>query len=132
MLAGSKSYQTPNAYFKATQSDGLAAIISGSTTNQARRISTMSAISTISDFRSAMRNGPYAWPGGYPCYFVTADGAALSFEAAKAERRNILEALKDDDKASGWRVVAVDINWEDTSLYCAHTSEIATLKEASE
>jgi len=31
-------------------------------------------IETISDFRKAMRHGPYAWPGGYPCYFIMGDG----------------------------------------------------------
>jgi hypothetical protein len=80
-------------------------------------------INTISDFRAAIRNGKYAWPGGYPLYFVTSDGAALSFEAAKAERRNILEALRDNDRRSGWHVCAVDINYEDGELYCDHTGE---------
>lgn len=80
-------------------------------------------IANISDFRKAYRHGPYAWPGGYPCYFITADGAALSFKAAKAERRNILEALSTDDKLSGWYVVAMDINYEDGELYCDHTAE---------
>ncbi len=79
-------------------------------------------INSISDFRRAMRNGPYAWPGCYPCYFITSDGAALSFEAAKKERRNILESIAHrlDD---GWRVVAVEINWEDGQLTCDHTGE---------
>lgn len=30
-------------------------------------------INSISDFRKAMRNGPYAWPGGYPLFFVMGD-----------------------------------------------------------
>lgn len=80
-------------------------------------------IKTISDFRAAVRNGAYAWPGGYPLYFVTADGAALSFKAAKAERRNILEAIRDNDARSGWRICGVDVNWEDTDLTCDHTNE---------
>jgi hypothetical protein len=79
-------------------------------------------INSISDFRKAMRHGPYAWPGGYPCYFVTSDGAALSFAAARQERRNILEAIRDKDN-SGWRVVGMDVNWEDSELYCDHTGE---------
>ena len=29
-------------------------------------------INSISDFRRAIHNGPYAWPGGYPLYFITA------------------------------------------------------------
>lgn len=83
-------------------------------------------IRTISDFRSAIRNGPYAWPGGYPLYFVMADGEALSFAAAKAERRNILEALKlfnTHHLRGEWLPVAVEINYEDGELYCAHTNE---------
>ena len=79
-------------------------------------------IETISDFRRAMRHGPFAWPGGYPCYFLCADGEALSFEAAKENRRAVLEALRDRTPYDAqWRVVALDVNWEDTELYCAHT-----------
>lgn len=80
-------------------------------------------INTVSDFRAAMRNGPYAWPGGYPCYFVCSDGEALSFAAAKENRRLIVEAIADRDKSSGWHVMGVDINYEDSALYCAHTNE---------
>lgn len=79
-------------------------------------------INSISDFRNAMRHGPYAWPGGYPCYFITSDGAALSFKAAKQEKRNILESLASRSN-DGWRVVAMDVNWEDSSLICDHTNE---------
>jgi hypothetical protein len=79
-------------------------------------------IETISDFRKAMRHGPYAWPGGYPCYFITNDGAALSFKTARNERRLILEAIRDRDN-SGWRVVAMDVNWEDSELRCDHSGE---------
>jgi hypothetical protein len=79
-------------------------------------------IKTISDFRKAMRNGPRAWPGLYPLYFITNDGAALSFKAAKQERRLILEAIRDQDN-SGWCIVGMDINWEDAELICDHTNE---------
>lgn len=80
-------------------------------------------IKSISDFRAAMRDGQYAWPGWYPRYFVTSDGGALSFKTAKAERRNILEALASGDTWSGWHVYGVDINWEDPDLYDDHTGE---------
>lgn len=83
-------------------------------------------INTISDFRKAMRNGPYAWPGGYPLYFIMADGEALSFKSAKAERRYILEALRDGNEQRwfvDWRVVAVDVNWENPDLICAHSGD---------
>lgn len=77
---------------------------------------------SVSDFRRDMRQ-PYAWPGGYPRYFVTGDGAALSFKAARERRREILEAIRDDDTAGGWRVAGCDINYEDSDLVCDHTGE---------
>ena len=77
-------------------------------------------INTVSDFRRAIRNGAYAWPGGYPLYFVTSDGAALSFDAAKRNRRYILQALAHRNDCT-WRVIGVDVNWEDDNLYCDDT-----------
>ncbi len=79
-------------------------------------------IKTISDFRRAMRNGQYAWPGGYPLYFITSDGEALSFDSARENRRLILDSIatQTDD---GWRVVGCEVNWEDSELYCADTGE---------
>ena len=80
-------------------------------------------IKTISDFRRAMRNGPYAWPGVYPLFFITQDGAALSFDAAKQKHRHILEAIANNHGGSGWRIVALEINWEEPDLYCDHTGK---------
>ena len=77
-------------------------------------------IKTLSDFRAAMRNGPYAWPGGYPLYFVTNDGAALSFEAVRENLRLVIDSIANDMR-DGWRVIACDVNWEDDSLLCDHT-----------
>jgi len=80
-------------------------------------------IKTVHDFRRAVRHGPYAWPGGYPCYFVMSDGEALSFAAAKAETRNILVALATPQLRDDWAPVALEVNWEDNDLHCAHTNE---------
>jgi hypothetical protein len=80
-------------------------------------------INSISDFRKAMRNGPYAWPGGYPLYFVMADGEALSFRAAKDNRREIISALAYPGTAKDWQPIAFEINWEDADLWCAHRAE---------
>jgi hypothetical protein len=79
-------------------------------------------IETVSDFRKAIRNGPYAWPGGYPLFFITNDGAAISFEAAKAEKRQIIESIGKRYN-DGWRVIACEVNWEDPSLLCEHTGK---------
>jgi hypothetical protein len=80
-------------------------------------------INSISDFRKAMRHGPYAWPGGYPLYFVLHDGESLSFKAARENVRSILRSLVDPVDCGGWRPVAFEINWEDSELRCVHTGE---------
>lgn len=78
-------------------------------------------ITNTDDLLRALDYGPYAWPGGYPLYFITHDGCALSFDAVQENRELILESVRThaDD---GWSVVAVDINWEDPCLYCEHTN----------
>jgi len=73
-------------------------------------------------FGAALDAGPYAWPGGYPQFFVMADGESLSFPAAIAERERIDSELRDSTYAdSSWSPVAVAINWEDSTLVCCHT-----------
>lgn len=79
-------------------------------------------IKTVGDLRRAIRHGKYAWPGGYPCYFITSDGAALSFEAVKEEIRQVIWSIGHNIN-DGWRVVAMDVNWEDTELMCEHTGK---------
>ena len=77
---------------------------------------------TTKQFKDAIRNGAYAWPGGYQMFFLCADGEALSFAAAKQEAKQIIREIRDNSNC-GWRVVAFDINWEDSDLRCAHTGE---------
>ena len=87
-------------------------------------------INSISDFRKAYNRGlnKYAWPGGYPTFWLMADGAICAFAVAKTERRSMLEALRDYETVGNsynndWRPVALEINWEDGDLYCDHTGE---------
>lgn len=75
---------------------------------------------TVQQFESDIEAGAYAWPGGYPQFFVTSDGGALSFEAAKTEAHQIKESIA-GRLNDGWRVTACLINWEDESLYCDHS-----------
>ena len=79
-------------------------------------------IKTTKDLKTALRNGQWAWPGGYPLYFITSDGAALSFDAVRSEYRQVINAIR-HRLNDGWRVVAVDINYEDSGLYCDHTGQ---------
>jgi len=82
-----------------------------------------SRIETVAEFKATLRAGAYAWPGGYPLCFITADGAALSFNTVKANARWIIDAIAADDSRSGWRIAACAINWEDGALYCDHSGE---------
>jgi hypothetical protein len=80
-------------------------------------------INSISDFRAAVRNGPFAWPGGYPLYWVMADGGACAFDVAKTERRQMLWALANQYGDPCWQPVALEVNWEDAALFCDHTNK---------
>lgn len=83
-------------------------------------------IQTPSDFQRALEQGPFAWPGGYPLCFFCWDGAALSFEAARENAELIEQALQDfaatGREGDDWLVICMDINWEDTDLYCVYTN----------
>ena len=76
---------------------------------------------TIQQFSKDLEE-PHAWPGGYPRYFITSDGAALSYDAAR-ENRQIIEQSISEGCNDGWQVVACEINWEDSSLTCDHTNK---------
>ncbi len=78
----------------------------------------------IRDVKTALRNGKYAWPGGYPLYFLTTEGEALSFEAVRKHWADVVRSVcQFQGGDSSWNVVAIDTNWEDSALFCAETNE---------
>ena len=81
---------------------------------------THGTIETTIQLRATLRAGPYAWPGGYPLFFLTSDGEALSFETVRAEYAQVSRAVRDKSN-DGWRVVGCTINYEDAELTCAHS-----------
>lgn len=81
---------------------------------------TFSDINSTLELRATLRAGAHAWPGGYPLYFITSDGAALSFDTVRAEYSQCARAIRDNLR-DGWRVVACDVNWEDPGLTCEHS-----------
>ena len=80
-------------------------------------------ISNKYQFLSILAEGPWAWPGGYPLFFITSDGEALSFRSAERGQEAICEAIAEGDKASSWFVIGVEINYEHPELYCCHSGE---------
>ena len=63
----------------------------------------------------------YAWPGGYPMWYLTTDGGALCPTCANKERALIDAAAADND--AQWNVIAYDANWEDPQFYCDNCSQ---------
>ena len=59
---------------------------------------------------------PYAH-GGYPRYAITSDGGCLCHACCGDNYRLIRESQRDVPQ-DGWQVVGIDVNWEDTCLYC--------------
>lgn len=59
----------------------------------------------------------YAWPGGYPIFYVVADGGVLCPECARMAEA---EGLANDSEDEQWYIVAADVNYEDEQLFCDH------------
>lgn len=81
-----------------------------------------STIQNTHKLRAALRYGEYTDMGGYPLYFITTDGCALSFDSVRRNLRLVTNSVRHDYQ-DGWGVVAVEVNWEDADLYCEHSGE---------
>jgi hypothetical protein len=53
----------------------------------------------------------YAWPGGYPIYYLDAENSVLCAECAR-------KSDSDPDELPNFRPCAADVNYENSSLYC--------------
>lgn len=58
----------------------------------------------------------YAWPGGYPLFYLCADGGILCPQCAN--RESAVRKADEHPDYDQWRIVAVEVNWEDASLTC--------------
>lgn len=68
-------------------------------------------------------NGNYpsfAWPGGYPIYYLMGDCECLCPDCANDPTNPIHEDKSEEDQHGEWRIVASDINWEDSQMFCVH------------
>lgn len=60
---------------------------------------------------------PYAWPGGYPLFLITADGGTLCKNCGKRHAKTLISETVFAAN-TGWHIKAVDVNWEDSGLTC--------------
>lgn len=66
----------------------------------------------------------YAWPGGYPLFYLCADGGTLCPDCANGPEVAAAHAAADgcpDDRQ--WLIVATDANWENPAMYCDHCAK---------
>ncbi len=80
--------------------------------------STMTTQSKSLRFADQAAESPHAFPGGYPRFAVTSDGAVLCPSCCKTERESIGTTTGSD----GWNVIGIDLNFEDDHLFCSHCS----------
>lgn len=70
----------------------------------------------------------FAWPGGYPIYYLFADGEVCCPDCANGQNGSeatILEGagmfeVNRTGLDPGWTIVASDVHWEGDALQCAH------------
>lgn len=77
---------------------------------------------TVAWFLGTLGHGRYTSVGSYPKFWLTSDGATLSYAACLANCGRICRSIRDND-SDGWRVVACDVNWEDPDMHCDDTGE---------
>ena len=71
--------------------------------------------------QSFIRNGGWAWPGGYPMALLMGDGEVIDAKAAREHYRLIREAMKDEAITADWYPLNAFIHWEGEPLICAHS-----------
>jgi len=77
-------------------------------------------INSVRHLLESIKAGPYAWPGGYPLFFWTIDGAPISFAEVESHARRYAEDIRN---RSNDRIIGMEINWEDADLCCEVTGD---------
>jgi hypothetical protein len=63
----------------------------------------------------------FAWPGGYPMFYLFRDGGVC---CAGCANENIAQIdAEGRNSHGGWALTAADVNYEDTDLHCDHCGE---------
>jgi len=78
---------------------------------------------SLQEIKQAIRD-KYAWPGGYPLYFIMGDEESLSIDSARENWREICAAYIAPHTLilpREWIVSGIDINYEHPALFCVHS-----------
>lgn len=74
------------------------------------------------DLQSFIRARGFAWPGGYQCALLMADGEVIDAQSARENYRQIRRNMASDPYSHDWTPVEVFVHWEGDPLYCAHSN----------
>lgn len=80
------------------------------------------SISKAREVAACLRAGKFAWPGGYPLFFIASDSEALCFDCVRKEFAQVARSMIGNYR-DGWAIVACDINYEDNDCFCAHCNK---------
>lgn len=78
---------------------------------------------TKAELQLFIRSNGYAWPGGYQCALLMADGEPIDAQSARENYRQIRRHMVPDTgfHEDQWKPVEVFIHWEGEPLICAHS-----------
>ena len=80
-------------------------------------------IDSINKLKACLRAGEYTFPGSYRLFFITNDGACLSFSAVLDNLQEIYYSMMHDVN-DGWKIIGLSSVEEcDEEVYCDHTNE---------
>lgn len=81
-------------------------------------------IDSINKLKSCLRAGEYTFPGCYRLFFITSDGACLSFSSVLDNLQEIYSSIMHDIN-DGWRIIGLSSVEEcEDEVYCDHSNEL--------
>ena len=76
---------------------------------------------TTEDLKAFIRSNGFAWPGGYPCALLMADGECIDAQSARENYRQIRRNMGANPYSQDWTPVDVFVHWEGEPITCAHS-----------
>ena len=81
-------------------------------------------IDSINKLKACLRAGEYTFPGSYRLFFITGDGACLSFSSVIDNLQSIYYSMM-NDMNDGWDIIGLSSVAEcDDEVYCDHSNEL--------
>ncbi len=80
---------------------------------------------TTKELKIELRDGRYAWPGGYEKFYVTTDGGVLCDPCVRRELANVFRSTAYGEH-DGWTIAGVDAtcNADESDVQCDHCGTV--------